>query len=52
VWRRADPEFQRRCKLRAEDVLLRRILLDAPRDLPGVPVGDDEFTAFDDVTVL
>jgi hypothetical protein len=52
VWRRADPEFQRRYKLRAEDMLLRRILLDAPRDLPGVPLGDDALPAFDGVTVL
>jgi hypothetical protein len=50
VWRRADPEFQRLYKLRAEDVLLRRILLDAPLDLPGG--ADDGLPAFDDVTVL
>jgi hypothetical protein len=50
VWRRADPEFQRLYKLRVEDMLLRRILLDAPLDLPGG--ADDGLPIFDDVTVL
>jgi hypothetical protein len=43
---RADPEYQRRHRLEAEDILLRSILLPKPRGMRGTE------QIFDDITIL
>jgi hypothetical protein len=51
VVRRADPEYQRRQRLKAEDLLLRRILLD-PSEQQQVMEDEDTLVLDGDVTIL